>query len=103
SLCVHVTGCRGANHRERTCEFEHVIELLLIAPHTPTLVIPVLLATLCVGSNRLNVPHRIRADPHVLPSRRDDDRPYARQSLRVRHAVARRIGVGEAAPDPPSL
>ena len=82
---------------------DHVVELLRVAPRAPGVVVAVLLAPGGVDARRLQVPVRIRADPHVLPRRRD----RRARAIRVEHlglvdALAVGVEVAEAAPAAPA-
>jgi hypothetical protein len=87
-----------AQRRERPREGEHVVELLLVAAGAPAWVVEVLLAAGGVGAGRLDVAPGVRADPDVLPRRRDHELLDALEYLGVVHAP-RAVGlVDEAAP-----
>ena len=72
-----------AHQRQRAREVDHRVELLLVAPLAPPVVVAVLLAPAGVDAGRLDVAHRVRADPDVLPGGRDDELGDPRQDLGV--------------------
>src|ERR1700753_1901643 len=74
------------------------VVLLLGSLFLPTLVIDVLTAAGGVGPDRLNVTVGVRADPYLLPRRRNDKALDARENLGVFDGLALGIDVGEAAP-----
>jgi hypothetical protein len=86
--------------RERAREADHPVELLLVAPLAPELVVDVLPPSGCVGADRLDVTHWIRADPDVLPRRGDDELADAFEHLGVLDALAALVEVLEAAAAP---
>jgi hypothetical protein len=61
-------------------------------------VVEVLPAARRVGARRLDVPARVRADPDVLPRRRDDELVDAPEDLVVLDPPAVGVEVLEAAP-----
>src|SRR5581483_10856783 len=74
-----------------------LVELLLVATKPPSLVVAVLPPSRGVGADRLQVPARIGADPHVRPRRRDREHANALERLRVVDAPARGVDLLEAA------
>src|SRR6185312_2437679 len=70
-----------AQLRQRAGEAGHVVELLGVAALAPALVVQVLLASGGVDARRLQVAERVRADPDVLPRRRDAELADPRQVL----------------------
>ena len=54
-------------------EPQHLVELLLVAPLPPERVVEVLAPPGGIGPDRLDVPVRVRADPHVSPGGRNDE------------------------------
>src|SRR2546421_2984169 len=91
-----------AQLRQRAGEAQHVVELLLVAPLAPLAVVEVLLAALLVDARRLDVAAGERADPDLLPRRRDDEVADAREDLGVGDALAVRVDVDEAAAGAPA-
>src|SRR5205085_7810174 len=63
-----VPGALGPEMRQGTGELEGVVELLLIAPLAPPLVIQVLPPAGGVGADGLEVPVLVGADPDIDPS-----------------------------------
>ena len=75
-------GSDAASHvGQRGRHLQHPIELLLVALFLPLLVVEVLAAARGVGSDRLDVPVRVGADPHLLPCGRDHQVADALQAL----------------------
>src|SRR4029079_14055900 len=66
-------------------------------------VIAVLASAGRVTSDCLDVALRRRADPHLRPGRRDDDRPDPPEGRGVPNAASARAEVCEATTDPPAL
>src|SRR4051794_37074941 len=87
----------GPHAGQRAGEAQHVVELLLVAALAPGTVVQVLLAPAGVEARRLDVTARVRADPHVLPRRRDDEVVDAREDLGVVDALAVGVDVDEPA------
>jgi len=80
-----------AHRREAAGELEHVVELLLVPPQPPHVVIAVLPPAGGIDASGLDVAHGMGADPHVGPRRRDHQRPHPRQYLVVGHPLT--VGV----------
>jgi hypothetical protein len=59
-------------------------------------VIEVLLASGSVDASRLQMPERVRADPYVLPGRRDPEVTQTLEDLGVGDLAAALVEVGEA-------
>ena len=95
-----VPGHAAAHERQGPRELDHGVELLLVAPLAPAPVVDVLLAATSVDSRRLDVAHRVGADPNVFPGRWDRELRDPLDHLRVLHAVAIRVDELEAAPSP---
>src|SRR5439155_212472 len=72
-----------AQPRQQAGKALHPLELLPIAPLAPAWVIQVLLAPSRVDAGGLEMPHRIGADPHVLPGRRDGKSADTLDHLRI--------------------
>src|SRR5439155_13175151 len=77
----------------------HVVVLLLVPLLPPARVIEVLPAPGGVEPDRLDVPVRPRADPHLLPGRRDHQPGNTLAHVR-RHRLAVGVEVTEAAASP---
>src|SRR3954453_21862235 len=86
-----------AQVRQRGREAHHVVEFLLVAPPPPVVVVAVLLAAGVIDAGRLEVPVRVRADPHVAPRGRDRQLADARERLGIADALVALV-VGKAAP-----
>src|SRR5205085_8154764 len=69
--------------RQRASEPDHLVELLAVAVLAPTLVVEILLASRVVLPGRLDVAHRVGADPYVGPRRGNRHRAHPRQDARV--------------------
>src|SRR4029453_18693087 len=82
-------------------ELQHVVELGLVTPGPPGLVVEVLAAAGGVGPDRLEVPGGDGADPDVLPGRRDGEGPDPGQDLGVGDRLPGRLLVAEGPPPPP--
>ena len=82
-------------------EAQDPVVLLAVPRRSPLVVVAVLAATLGVHPGGLDVPVRVRADPHVLPGRRDGQRLDASDHLVVGDALAVGLRVGEALAGPP--
>ena len=65
---------------------------------TPALVIQVLLAASGVDTGRLEMSHRIRADPNVGPCGRHGERPDPPEHLGILEGPSPLVEVGKAAP-----
>src|SRR5205085_12598312 len=89
-----------AKPRQRAREREHLVELLLVAPLPPALVVPVLTAARSIRADGLQMPIRVGADPDVLPCRRDRERADALERLGVVDASAGGVDVNESPPAP---
>ena len=81
--------------RARSCgsaarELDHRVELLGVAPLAPAVVVAVLLAPGGVDAGRLDVAHRVGADPDVLPGRRDGELADPLEHARLADPGARR-------------
>jgi hypothetical protein len=89
--------------RQRLREADHPVVLRLVAHGAPVRVVAVLLASACVAPCRLQVAPRIRADPHVVPCRRNHQRADARQLLPIRNTASacREVAERRAVPHPP--
>ncbi len=100
SLLAHVPIDAFANARECAPERHHALVLRFVAHLTPPLVIPVLLATTDIASGCLNVAVCARADPDILPGRRDHERLDPRKDLQIGDATPLRIAIGKSLPGP---
>ena len=88
---------------KRAREIDHRVELLPVAALAPAVVVAVLLASPRVHPGRLDVPQRVRADPDLLPGRRDGECPDPLDDVVVLDPLARRVvEVLEAPPPPPA-
>jgi hypothetical protein len=76
-VLVHGASCLG----QRGGCLEHPVELQLVALGAPVGVVEVLSPAGVVGADRLDVTVRVRADPDVLPGRRDHQRLDAQHLL----------------------
>src|SRR4029079_2208162 len=90
-VALHLLLDVRAQVGQRAGEHDHVLELRLVAASAPARVVEVLLAALVVDPRRLDVAAGIRADPDLLPGRRDDELVDAPEDLRV--VDTRAIGV----------
>ena len=88
--------------REGMTEFKHPVELLPIPLLAPPVVVPVLAAAGHVGADGLNMAVLMRADPHVFPGRRDDQRLNAGEGHSVGEGLAVHGEVAETAPAAPT-
>jgi hypothetical protein len=84
--------------RQLAGEIKHVVELRAVTQLAPARVVQVLLAPGVVVARRLRLPHRVGADPHVLPRGRDRELLEAQQLVGVGGRLAVGVEVGEAAP-----
>ena len=91
------TRSRSAGSRRATSSMWSNFASSCFSP--PLRVVEVLLAAGRVDPGGLDVPVRVRRDPHVLPGRRDDQLPQPGQR-RPDPAPARRSGRGRASPVP---
>ena len=89
---------RARAARQRTGEPEHVVELLAVAPLAPARVVEVLPAARGVDAGGLDVAAGIRADPDVLPGRRDHELVDPREDLGVRDGLPVLVEVAEPRP-----
>src|SRR5437763_2919521 len=97
-----VTCHQLAHLRERARKVDHLVELLLVAPLAPALVVEVLLAPGGVESGGLQVAVGERADPHLLPGGRDPELVDPAQHLRVLDLAAAVVEVLESLSAPPA-
>jgi hypothetical protein len=98
AAAAEVGGDAPPHVGQRGRHLQHPVELLLVALLLPLLVVEVLAAARGVGSDRLDVPVRVGADPHFLPRGRDDQVLDTLQRFRIRDWRAVRILVGDPAP-----
>jgi hypothetical protein len=94
---LQVGGHAVAQRRQVLGEVEHLVELLGVAPGAPVRVVEVLLATGRVDAGGLDVAAVPRADPDVLPGRRDAEAADARDDVGLVDRVALLVEVGEPA------
>ena len=87
---------RPSQARQGDRELAHRLELARRRPPLPGLVVAVLLAAGGVDPGRLDMAEGVRADPHLLPGRRDRQLADPRQGLLVLHPPA--VGVEVAEP-----
>ena len=92
----------SAQHRQALGEAEDPVVLLPVAGRPPLVVVAVLAPALRVEPGRLDVPVRVRADPHVLPRRRDGQGPDAVDDVLVGDPLAVLVEVREALARPPA-
>ena len=85
-----------ADLRQDPGEVDEALELGVVAPGPPAVVVAVLLAALGVAAGGLEVAGGIRADPDVGPGRRDRQRPDPSQD----RAVADQLAIGPAIAEP---
>ena len=97
-----VRGDALAQRGQRAGELDHVVELLLVAALAPARVVQVLLAPAVVDAGGLDVAARVRADPDVLPGRRDHQLVDPLQHLGVGDALAVGVEVLEPLAAPPA-
>jgi hypothetical protein len=76
-------------------QFQHPVELLLGAFLLPLLVVEILAAARGIASDRLDMPVRVGADPHLLPCRWDYQVLDALQRRPIGDGCAIAILVGE--------
>src|SRR5437764_1247047 len=69
----------------------------------PAWVVQVLLAPGGVDPRRLQMPQRVRANPHVRPGRRDREAPHALEHLAVAHGRSLLVDVRKSPPPSSSL
>jgi NUDIX domain-containing protein len=91
-----------ADVRQPARELDHLVELLLIAAGPPLRVVEVLPSAGRVSADRLDVAHRMRTDPDLLPGRRDDELADALEHLRVVDALAVCVEIFESTATPPA-
>lgn len=80
------------------CEAGHLVELLAVAALTPDRMVEPLPASSGVDPGRLQKTERIRADPDVVPCRRNRQAPHTLDDLWVLDPAAVLVQVGEPAP-----
>ena len=85
-----------ADPRQDPSEVDEALELGVVAPGPPEVVVAVLLATLGITAGRLEVAGGIRADPDVGPGRRDRQRPEPGED----RPVADQLAIGAAIAEP---
>ena len=98
AAAAKVGGDAPSHVWQRGRHLQHPVELLLVALVLPLLVVEVLAAARGVGSDRLDVPVGVGADPHLPPCGRDHQVLDALQRLRIGDSCAVGILVGEPAP-----
>ena len=76
------------NRRQRPREIEHVRVFVFIAHRTPSRMIAILFAPASVAAGRLKMAVSGRANPHVGPRRRNDQRFDSREHSRVGYLFA---------------
>src|SRR4051794_20649698 len=101
-IARQVTCHQLAHLRERARKVDHLVELLLVAPLAPALVVEVLLAAGGVESGGLQVAVRERADPHFLPGGRDAELVDPAQHHCVLDLAAAVVEVLESLSTPPA-
>ena len=95
-------GSLAAKAGKRSCEAQHLVELLLVAPGSPAGVVEVLAPTGGVRPDGLDVPERVRADPHLSPGGRNDELADALEGLGILDPLALLVQVLEATAPPPA-
>jgi hypothetical protein len=70
-LPAQVSGHGAPHSGQGAREVEHLVELLLVSPRAPGFVVEILLATRRIDAGGLKMAIGQRADPDVLPGRRD--------------------------------
>ena len=93
---------RGSKVGQSARELDHVIELLLVPPQPPHVVVAVLAPAPGVDADGLDVAAVVGADPHVLPRRRDGQGADAGQHVEVADAPAVDVEVDESLAAPPA-
>jgi hypothetical protein len=93
---------RLAQPRQCRAELQHPVVLALILFLAPVVVVAVLAAARRVGADRLDVAAGVRADPDLLPGRRDDQglNPDQRRLVGDRPGVRAEVAEPPAAPLP---
>ena len=86
----------AAKGGQRGCEIEDAAVLGFVPHLAPARVIAMLLAALDVPPGCLEVAVRVRADPHVLPGRRDDERSNTFKGRLVAQSVTVGCNVAES-------
>src|SRR6476620_7031605 len=85
------------DRRQRVCERDHAVVLGLVAYLAPARVIAILLPAARVPASGLEMPARVRANPHITPCRRNHQRLDALQIRSISEDTAVGCEVGEAA------
>ncbi len=98
SAATQIGGDLSAHVWQPGRHLQHPVELLLGPLLLPLLVIEVLTSAGHIGPDRLDVPVGMRADPHLLPRRRDDEILDALQCFAIGDRSAVGLLVGEPAP-----
>jgi hypothetical protein len=103
SCAIQVRQAPPPYFGQTSSELEHALELLLVSPGPPLLVVEVLPSAGGIHPNRLQVAVWIGTDPYIPPGGRDGQVLYARQCVGVldRLTVGKRIGEAttSSAPD----
>src|SRR6185437_14977853 len=97
ALGFQVPPDHAAQVRQGLAELQHPVVLLPVALDPPQIVVPVLAPPGRVGPHGLDMAPRIRADPYVLPGRRDDQGSDAVKHPRIRDGFGTRPEIAEAA------
>jgi hypothetical protein len=87
-----------ADRRQRAGKLSHLAVLRFLARIGPSRVVAVLLPPACIAPRRLDMAVRARADPHVFPRRRDNQRPNSEKSTGIANGASLRIAVSERLP-----
>src|SRR5204862_4253948 len=101
ALPCKVPGDAAAHAGQCAGEGDHFVELALVGPLAPLVVVAVLLAPAGVDAGGLDVSHRLGADPDFLPRGWDRKSGDPLDHLRVRDPVAVLVYVLEALAAPP--
>ena len=96
-LELHMVRRDSTHARERPCEREHLVELFLVSPLTPLVVVAVLPPAGDIRADRLNVAVRVGADPDVRPRGGNHELADPAEHLGVLDALACLFEVFEAA------
>ena len=83
----------AANARQGLAERDHFVVLGRVADFAPARVIVILLAAAGVFADGLNVAVSQRANPHVGPRRRNNERANTKERLRVANQLIARADI----------
>ena len=89
-----------ADRRQRARKVDHLAVLGLVSRARPLRMIAMLLPPARIAPGRLHMAVGARANPDVLPRRRNDERSNSVERSRIANGTSLRIAIGERLPAP---